>query len=155
MKTSTVKLDRRAFLQAGLAVGGGLMLGLRLDNADAANLTPFMPNAFVRIAADDSVTVITKHLEMGQGVHTGLATLLAEELDADWAQIHIEAAPADARRYNNLNWGAAQGTGGSWSINNAWLQMREAGATARAMLVAAAAKRTTPATCVCQACVRR
>ena len=139
MKTATVKLDRRAFLQAGLAVSGGLMLGLRLDNVDAASLAPFMPNAFVRIAADDSVTVITKHLEMGQGVHTGLATLLAEELDADWAQIHIEAAPADASRYNNLNWGASQGTGGSSSINNAWLQMREAGATARAMLVAAAA----------------
>lgn len=111
MKTSTVKLDRRAFLQAGLAVSGGLLLGLRLDNADAASLTPFMPNAFVRIAADDSVTVITKILDMGQGVHTGLATLLAGELDADWAQIHIEAAPADASRYNNLNWGTTQGTG--------------------------------------------
>lgn len=142
MNNSIVKLGRRDFLKAGLAAGGGLLLGLRLDHAralDASTNVSFAPNAFVRIANDDSVTVIAKHLEMGQGVHTGLATLLAEELDADWAQVHIEAAPADASRYNNLNWGPAQGTGGSSSINNAWLQMLEAGATARAMLVAAAA----------------
>lgn len=139
MSRDVVKLHRRDFLKAGLAVSGGLLLGVRFDDAQASDATPFAPNAFVRIGPDDSVTVIAKHLEMGQGVHTGLATLLAEELDADWAQIRIEAAPADASRYNNLNWGAYQGTGGSSSINNAWQQMREAGASARAMLVAAAA----------------
>ncbi len=139
MFTPPVKLDRRDFLKAGLAASGGLLLGIRIGAVQAAEAGPFAPNAFVRIADDDSVTVIAKHLEMGQGVHTGLATLLAEELDADWAQVRIEAAPADASRYNNLNWGATQGTGGSSSINNAWLQMREAGAAARAMLVAAAA----------------
>ncbi len=139
MHTPPIKLDRRDFLKAGLAASGGLLLGVRIGAAHAASAEPFAPNAFVRIASDDSVTVIAKHLEMGQGVHTGLATLLAEELDADWAQVRIEAAPADASRYNNLNWGTTQGTGGSSSINNAWLQMREAGAAARAMLVTAAA----------------
>ena len=101
----------------------------------------FEPNAFVRIGADSRVTVIAKHLEMGQGTYTGLATLVAEELDADWAQVRVEGAPADAKRYNNLFWGPAQGTGGSTAIANSYEQMRKAGATARAMLVAAAAKR--------------
>jgi isoquinoline 1-oxidoreductase beta subunit len=87
------------------------------------------------------VTVVAKHLEMGQGSHTGLATVLAEELDADWSQVRVEAAPADATRYNNLAWGPVQGTGGSSSISNSWEQLRRAGATARAMLVSAAARR--------------
>ena len=65
----------------------------------------FEPNAFVRIGRDNSVTVIVKHLEMGQGTYTGLATLVAEELDADWAQVRVEGAPADAKLYNNLFWG--------------------------------------------------
>lgn len=101
----------------------------------------FEPNAFVRIGADSSVTVIAKHLEMGQGTYTGLATLVAEELDADWSQVRVEGAPADAKRYNNLFWGPAQGTGGSTAIANSYEQMRKAGASARAMLVTAAAKR--------------
>ena len=87
------------------------------------------------------VTVVAKHLEMGQGTYTGLATLVAEELDADWSQIRVAGAPADAKRYNNLFWGPAQGTGGSTAIANSFEQLRKAGATARAMLVAAAAKR--------------
>ncbi len=97
------------------------------------------PNTFVRIAPDNSVTVLAKHIEMGQGAHTGLATILAEELDADWGQVRVEAAPADATRYNNLAFGQIQGTGGSTAMANSWEQMRKAGATARAMLVAAAA----------------
>src|SRR5205823_5529242 len=72
----------------------------------------FAPNAFVRIASDNTVTIIGKHLEMGQGTYTGLAVILAEELDADWSQMRVEAAPADATRYNNLRWGPVQGTGG-------------------------------------------
>ena len=138
MSSTISKLSRRDFLKAGLAVSSGLTLGLRVGPAPADEVMPFMPNAFVRIGADDAVTIIAKHVEMGQGIHTGLATLLAEELDADWAQIRVEAAPADGSRYDNLNWGGNQGTGGSSSINNSWLQMREAGATARAMLVATA-----------------
>lgn len=99
----------------------------------------FSPNAFLRIGTDGTVTVVSKHLEMGQGVYTGLATLVAEELDADWSRVTVEGAPADAKRYSNLFW-KAQGTGGSTAIANSYEQMRRAGATARAMLVAAAAK---------------
>ena len=137
--------SRREFLGGGAALGLGLVVGLRLDHASAQSATPapsvLAPNAFVRIAPDNTVTIIAKHVELGQGAHTGLATLLAEELDADWSQIRVEAAPADASRYNNLAWGPVQGTGGSSAIANSWDQLRRAGATARAMLVAAAAQR--------------
>ena len=85
------------------------------------------------------VTVVAKHLESGQAIYTGLATLLAEELDADWNQVRVESAPADERIYNNLFFGPFQATGGSTSIANSYEQYRRAGATARAMLIAAAA----------------
>jgi isoquinoline 1-oxidoreductase beta subunit len=113
--------------------------GARLQAAPAAAATaPFAPNAFVRIGTDGSVTIIAKHLEMGQGTYTGLATILADELDADWAQVRVESAPANAQLYANLAFGM-QGTGGSSGIANSWPQLREAGAKARAMLVTAAA----------------
>jgi isoquinoline 1-oxidoreductase subunit beta len=112
----------------------------KLAAAAGPTITPFEPNAFLRIGADDTVTVISKHLEMGQGTYTGLATIVAEELDADWAKVRIEGAPADAKRYNNLFWGPAQGTGGSTAMANSWEQLRNAGAAGRAMLVQAAAK---------------
>ena len=99
----------------------------------------FEANAFVRIAPDNTVTVIIKHLEMGQGVYTGLPTIVAEELDADWSQMRAESAPANAELYKNLAFGM-QGTGGSTAIANSYDQLRKAGATARAMLVEAAAK---------------
>ena len=134
---------RRDFLKAAGLAGAGLTLGLRLPAAVAATDDTgddvFAPNAFVRIAPDNSVTVMIKHLEMGQGTYTGLSTLVAEELDADWSQIRAEGAPADAALYNNLLWGPAQGTGGSSAIANSFEQMRRAGAVARAMLIAAAA----------------
>ncbi|MCP8687871.1 xanthine dehydrogenase family protein molybdopterin-binding subunit [Marinobacterium sedimentorum] len=139
--------SRRDFLKLVTSVGAGLTLALNLPVALAADTTNaateagvFAPNAFVRIGTDNSVTVIMKHLEMGQGSFTGLATLVAEELDADWSQLRSEGAPADASRYNNLSWGPVQGTGGSSAMANSFMQMRTAGATARAMLVAAAAK---------------
>ena len=100
----------------------------------------FTPNAFLRIGADDSVTVIAKHLEMGQGAYTGIATIVAEELDADWSRVRVESAPADAKRYGNLALGNIQGTGGSSAMANSWTQLREAGGKARAMLLSAAAK---------------
>ncbi|UCV08373.1 xanthine dehydrogenase family protein molybdopterin-binding subunit [Dechloromonas denitrificans] len=135
-------LSRRRFLQGS----AGLTLGFCLPSIAAAAAGPaatasFEPNAFLRIGADNSVTVISKHLEMGQGTYTGLATILADELDADWQQVRVEGAPADAKRYNNVFWGPAQGTGGSTAMANSWEQMRQAGATGRAMLVSAAAKR--------------
>jgi isoquinoline 1-oxidoreductase beta subunit len=145
-------ISRRNFMK-GM---GGLTLAVALPKALAQSgpgktmgapaAAAFEPNAFVRIAPDSSVTVIAKHLEMGQGTHTGLPTVVAEELDADWSQIRVEAAPADAKRYNNLFWGSAQGTGGSTAMANSFEQLRKAGATARAMLVsAAAAKWSVPA----------
>jgi isoquinoline 1-oxidoreductase beta subunit len=100
----------------------------------------FTPNAFLRIGSDNSVTVIAKHVEMGQGAYTGIATVAAEELDADWSMVRVESAPADAKRYANLVFGTLQGTGGSSAMANSWMQLREAGAKARAMLIAAAAK---------------
>jgi len=96
------------------------------------------PNAFVRIAPDNTVTVMIKHLEMGQGVYTGLPTIVAEELDAAWSQMRAEHAPANAELYKNLAFGM-QGTGGSTAVANSFEQLRRAGATARAMLVQAAA----------------
>ncbi len=141
--------SRRNFLNGAM----GLTLAIYLPRMEAAAgpgvpagaatpaLQPFEPNAFVRIGADNVVTVISKHIEMGQGTYTGLATLVAEELDAAWSQVRVEGAPADAKRYNNVRFGPFQGTGGSTSIANSWEQLRKAGATARAMLVAAAARR--------------
>jgi isoquinoline 1-oxidoreductase beta subunit len=148
---SAPTLSRRRFLQAGAAAGTGLVVGFHLPGR-AGHAVPqtghavqqaggvFAPNAFVRIAPDNTVTVLAKHIEFGQGTYTGLATILADELDADWAQIRVESAPADAKLYNNLLFGEVQGTGGSTAIANSWEQLRKAGATARAMLIAAAAR---------------
>src|SRR3546814_6516818 len=86
----------------------------------------FAPNAFIRVAPDNTVTVLIKHIEMGQGTFTGLATLVAEEMDADWSQIRAEHAPADASLYNHLDWGPVQGTGGSSSIANSYDQLPRA-----------------------------
>src|SRR6267143_82889 len=116
-------VSRRDFFKAS----GALVLAVSFPGKVFSQAqSAFSPNAFVRIGSDNTVTVIVKHLEMGQGTYTGLPTLVAEELDADWAQIRVEGAPADAGRYNNLFWGSAQGTGGS---------------TALAILVAAAAEK--------------
>ncbi|WP_374340291.1 molybdopterin cofactor-binding domain-containing protein [Methyloversatilis sp.] len=138
---------RRGFLKGG----AGLALAVLTPSAAFAETGgpghagsamvdgEFSPGAFLRIGTDGTVTVVAKHLEMGQGIYTGLATLVAEELDADWSRVTVEGAPADARRYSNLFW-KAQGTGGSTAIANSYEQMRRAGATARAMLVSAAAQ---------------
>jgi isoquinoline 1-oxidoreductase subunit beta len=153
MHTNLFNVSRRNFLKAGVGLTIAVVLpactketttgepttGAPGMAGDSVAKTLFEPNAFVRIGADNSVTVIAKHLEMGQGTYTGLATIVAEELDADWAQIKVEAAPADSKRYNNLAWGPFQGTGGSSAIANSFEQLRQAGATARAMLVQAAA----------------
>ena len=135
--------SRRRFLQGAAALGAGLVVGFRWTpagpRAAAAAATGTALNAFLRIAPDNTVTVLSKHLEMGQGTYTGLATIVAEELDADWAQMRAEGAPSDPKLYANLAFGV-QGTGGSTSIANSYDQLRKAGATARAMLAAAAAE---------------
>jgi isoquinoline 1-oxidoreductase subunit beta len=137
--------SRRAFLGGAAAGTGALVVATYLPVGKAgaaapptADSGPAQPNAFVRIAPDNSVTVMIKHLDMGQGNTTGLATILADELDADWADVRVEFAPADAKLYNNLAFGPVQGTGGSTAIANSWMQLRKAGAAAREMLVAAA-----------------
>jgi len=139
---------RRAFLKSAggvsaLALTIGFEWGGTTRRAMATAMPPpgtlFAPNAFVRIAPDSSVTIIAKHIEMGQGAYTGIATVLAEELDADWSLVRVESAPADAKRYANLAFGTMQGTGGSSAMANSWTQLREAGGKARAMLLTAAA----------------
>ncbi|HEY4352146.1 MAG TPA: xanthine dehydrogenase family protein molybdopterin-binding subunit [Paraburkholderia sp.] len=140
---------RRTFLKGvGTAAALALTIGFEwggLDRRALAAEAPaggntFAPNAFLRIGADNSVTVIAKHVEMGQGAYTGIATIVAEELDADWSNVRVESAPADATRYANLAFGKIQGTGGSSAMANSWMQLREAGAKGRAMLVSAAAQ---------------
>ena len=139
-KEQLINSSRRTFLKSA-GVTTGLLVGFHITGKSvvaAPKSQTFSPNAFVRIGTDNLVTVIAKHIEFGQGSHTGLATILAEELDASWDQIRIESAPADANKYNNLLWGPYQGTGGSTAIANSWMQLREAGAKARALLVQAA-----------------
>jgi isoquinoline 1-oxidoreductase beta subunit len=146
---ATSRSTRREFLKSTGTVGAmaltiGFQWGGSTRRALAAPAAPagsvFAPNAFLRIGTDNRVTVIAKHVEMGQGAYTGIATIVAEELDADWAQVRVESAPADAKRYANLAFGTIQGTGGSSAMANSWTQLREAGAKGRSMLLAAAAK---------------
>jgi len=139
------QLDRRDFLKITTLAGSGLTLGVVLPGC-AAPAPPAAPLSmpFVRIDPDNTVTVFSKHLEAGQGVWTGLPAIVAEELDAAWGQMRVESAPAQVPLYQNLAFVPlgvhAQFTGGSTAVANSWQQLREAGATARAMLVAAAAK---------------
>ncbi|WP_448658959.1 molybdopterin cofactor-binding domain-containing protein [Sphingomonas sp. CJ99] len=140
---NAVTPTRRGFLTGGaLVIGMALPMGGKGARAAAgpAAAQAMQPNAFVKIAPDNSVTVVIKHIEFGQGPATGLATLVADELDADWGQMRIEMAPANDPLYKNLFFGT-MGTGGSTAMANSWVQMRTAGASARAMLVEAAARR--------------
>jgi len=147
----TIQTSRRSFLKG---TGAGLVIGMMLPatmakatqkSGAAAALaagemadSAFVPNAFIRIAADNTVTVLVKHTEMGQGSYTGLTMLVAEELEADWDQMRADAAPSNPALYANAAFGV-QGTGGSTGMSNCYEQMRKAGAAARMMLVSAAA----------------
>ncbi len=134
----TMDISRRSFLAGATALAGtGLVIGFDGAGALAAEGAAQF-NPFVRIDGDGVVTVLIKHFEMGQGTTTGLTTLIAEELDADWDAVEIEFAPAHPD-YNNLFF-QIQGTGGSTAMANSFMQYRQAGAAARAMLVAAAAE---------------
>ena len=137
-------LSRRTFLQVGAAAGGGLMLGVALPfgsgSAEAMDPDAFEPNAFIRIQSDGQIVLTMPYVEMGQGTYTSIPMLIAEALEVDLAQVRLEHAPPNERLYANPLLGV-QATGNSNAIRGAWKPLREAGAVARAMLIAAAAKR--------------
>src|ERR1700730_11881950 len=141
--SAPAKVGRREFLKTGAAVGGGLLVSWYLPvpsaraGTAAAGENQVALNAFVRIGTDESVTVISSHSEMGQGIYTSLPMLLNEELEADWAKIRVEAAPVD-KVYNHPAFGM-QMTGGSTTTPGEWEHYRKMGALARTMLVTAAA----------------
>jgi isoquinoline 1-oxidoreductase subunit beta len=136
-------LNRRSFLQVSAAAGGGLLVGTYFpswtgsDGLSAAG--SFEPNVWIKVNTDDTVRIMLTMLEMGQGVMTSMPMLVAEELDFDWTRIKTEWAGADAK-YGNPNFGGQQLTAGSNSVRGMWKVLREAGATARVMLVTAAAQ---------------
>src|ERR1039457_2039806 len=137
--------SRRKFLKESTALMGGLVIGFYLPmkggRAYAAEAPPkpvYPPNAFIRIAADDSITIVVNKSEMGQGVYTSLPMLIAEELEADWSRISVESAPV-AAVYNHTAM-PMQLTGGSSSIPSSWEQLRRVGASGRIMLIRAAAQ---------------
>ncbi|MBR0692747.1 xanthine dehydrogenase family protein molybdopterin-binding subunit [Bradyrhizobium lablabi] len=146
-------LSRRSFLATGVAVGGGLMLSLSLPfgASDAAPSDGFTPNAFIRIGNDGQVVLTMPYVEMGQGTYTSIPMLIAEELEVSLKQVRLEHAPPNEKLYANPLLGV-QATGNSNAMRGAWKPMREAGATARTMLVTAAAKRwgLDPSTCQAQ-----
>ena len=138
-------LSRRTFLRAGAAAGGGLLVSFSLPARIGAALAAgaqaardFMPNGFIRIDRDGHVTLIMHKVEMGQGTYTAMPMLLAEELEVDLSQVRLEHAPPDDALYAEPLFGV-QETGGSTSVRGNWEPLRRAGATARSMLVSAAA----------------
>jgi isoquinoline 1-oxidoreductase subunit beta len=139
--TLTLQTSRRGFLQsstgAALVIGFALPLAARRAQAQDRQANTFAPNAWLRITPDNKVTVVCGSAEMGQGVLTAIPMMVAEELDADWKLVGVEQAPVD-QAYNNPMFGM-QATGGSTTVRAHWLPVRQAGAAAREMLVAAAA----------------
>src|SRR5438128_5541059 len=146
-------LSRRTFLQSGAAAGGGLLLSLSLPFAtgDAEAAEGFAPDAFIRIGSDGQIVLTMPYVEMGQGTYTSIPMLIAEELEVDLKQVRLEHAPPDEKLYANPLLGV-QATGNSNAIRGAWQPLRQAGATARTLLVSAAAKRwnVDPASCRAQ-----
>lgn len=142
--SAATEMKRREFLKAGAALGGGLLISLYIPEfvsaaraADSA-AKPVALNAFVRIGTDETVTVISNHSEMGQGIYTSLPMLLNEELEANWARVRVESSPVDAV-YNHTVFGIMM-TGGSTTTNSEYDRFRKMGAMARIMLIAAAAQ---------------
>ncbi len=142
MSAITTALDRRNFLKTSLAGATGLIVGFYLPGRRevlAAESTPAVLNAFVHVSPENVVTILISKSEMGQGVITSLSMLAAEELECDWKKIHFEFAPAATVYFDPAF--HMQGTGGSQTIHSGWIPMRQAGATAREMLIAAAAQK--------------
>jgi isoquinoline 1-oxidoreductase beta subunit len=152
---SANKVSRRGFLRATAVAGGGLMLSLRLPfaggEADAAEADPFVANAFVRIDRGGQVVLTMPYVEMGQGTYTSIPMLIAEELEVELTRVRLEHAPPNEKLYANPLLGV-QATGNSNAVRGAWQPLRRAGATARTMLISAAAKRwnVDPASCHAQ-----
>jgi len=147
-------LSRRGFLQAGAVAGGGLLLSLSLPIAsrEAEAADRFTPNAFIRIGSDGATVLTMPYVEMGQGTYTSIPMLIAEELEVDLGQVRLEHAPPNEKLYGNPLLAGVQATGNSNAMRAAWQPLRQAGATAKTMLVSAAAKRwnVDPATCRAQ-----
>lgn len=142
LKTIATAATRREVLVVGATLAGSsLLVGCSLPEVLSAGskVEPGAFGPFLKFAQDGTVTVVSKHIEFGQGNHAGLAAIAAEELDADWTKVKVEQAPANAKLYGNRLMGGTQGTGGSSAISNSWMQLRTAGAAARAMFVSAAA----------------
>lgn len=141
--SAIINMSRRDFLKTSAVISGGLVIGFSLPVSAVETMAspgmPFAPNAWVRIGADDTVTIICARSEMGQGVYTAMPMLVAEELEVDLAKVRIEFAPANPAAYINRLLGG-QITGGSTSVRDAWTNLREAGAAARLMLVQAGAE---------------
>ena len=148
-------LSRRTFLQAGAAAGGGLMLSLSLpfanSDAQAVDADGFTPNAFIRIQRDGQIVLTMPYVEMGQGTYTAIPMLIAEELEADLKQVRLEHASPNEKLYGNPLLGGIQATGNSNAVRASWQPLRQAGAIARTMLVAAAAKRWNVDAATCRA----
>jgi len=142
MDTKT-PVDRRQFLRTSALVGGGVLLVTYIEPVATASArlagspqpaTDFLPNAFIRITPDGTITIVAKNPEIGQGVKTMLPMIIADELDADWAKVKIEQAPLDTTKFQR------QSAGGSTATPTNWMPMRRVGAAARAVLVSAAAQ---------------
>jgi isoquinoline 1-oxidoreductase beta subunit len=132
---SIPSVSRRNFLRVSMIAGGGMLVGFSaLSNSETADAeaTPFSPNAYIKISPDGKITLMSPNPEIGQGVKTSLVMLIAEEMNVDWQTIEVEIAPLDAKY-------GSQTTGGSGAIRSRYMPLRQAGATAKAMLVAAAA----------------
>lgn len=152
--TAGAAMTRRGFLSASASAAGALMLAFHLPatmrSAQAAPGKTFAPNAYVRIGDDDSVTVVVALVEMGQGTFTSIPMLIAEELEVGLDQVRVEQAPANEKIYGHPLYGL-QVTGGSASVQAAWAKLRQAGATARVMLTAAAAQAWSAPVAECRA----
>jgi isoquinoline 1-oxidoreductase beta subunit len=144
-------ISRRQFLSTSAALGGGLLIGFRTGPSISASAAPFVPNAFIRIGSDGQIVLTMPYVEMGQGTYTSIPMLIAEELEVNLKQVRLDHAPPNEKLYANPLLGV-QATGNSNAIRGSWKPLREAGATARTMLVSAAAKRwnVDPASCRAQ-----
>src|SRR4030095_4030775 len=158
VESDGVDFSRRRFLSVSAAVAGGLLIGFATDPSVGATQAAksvaspaFAPNAFIRIGGDGKVVLIMPYVEMGQGTYTSIPMLIAEELEVDLKQVQLEHAPPNEKLYANPLLGV-QATGNSNAVRGAWQPLRQAGATARTMLVAAAAKgwNVEPASCRAQ-----